>query len=51
MCPVQGNLRLDEGQLDKVQGRAARMIRGPENMTFKEGLKQLGLFSLEERWL
>lgn len=39
----------DEGQLDKVQGRAARMIGGPEDMTSKERLNVRGLFSLEER--
>lgn len=43
------HFEIDEGQLDKVQGRAARMIRGPENMTSKEGLKELRLFCLEER--
>lgn len=40
---------IEEGQLEEVQRRVTRMIRGPENMTSNGGLEELGLFSLEER--
>jgi len=37
--------------LDRVQKRATKMIQGMEHVSYQDRLRELGLFSMEQRRL
>ena len=45
---MESQNRRDMDLMEYIQGRATKMIQGMEHLSYKDRLKELGLFSLEK---